>query len=77
MIEFTQALLERRKGGESGVCWIEATEGDAVRTHARTHARTIDRSPLRFPRCRDFLAALEIRWHCSVLVFGVLLGLYV
>ena len=30
MIEFTQCLLERRKGGESGVAWVEAIQGDAV-----------------------------------------------
>lgn len=24
MIEFTQTLLERRKGGETGVAWVEA-----------------------------------------------------
>jgi hypothetical protein len=29
-IEFTQCLLERRRGGESGVLWVEAMEGDAV-----------------------------------------------
>ena len=24
MIEFTQTLLERRKGGETGIAWVEA-----------------------------------------------------
>lgn len=28
MIEFTQCLLERRLGGETGVAWVEACKGD-------------------------------------------------
>ena len=27
MIEFTQCLLERRLGGETGVAWVEACKG--------------------------------------------------
>jgi hypothetical protein len=30
MVEFTQTLLERRKGGESGVLWVEAMRGPSV-----------------------------------------------
>ena len=30
MIEFTQTLLERRKGGETGVAWVEALKGEEV-----------------------------------------------
>ena len=30
MIEFTQALLERRAGGETGVLWVDACKGDAA-----------------------------------------------
>ena len=30
MIEFTQALLERRAGGETGVLWVDACSGEAA-----------------------------------------------
>lgn len=30
MIEFTQALLERRAGGETGVLWVDACKGEAA-----------------------------------------------
>ena len=28
MIEFAQCLLERRAGGESGVAWVDAKQGE-------------------------------------------------
>jgi hypothetical protein len=40
MIEFTQTLLERRKGGETGVAWVEAM---------KVHARVLPPLPLPCP----------------------------
>jgi hypothetical protein len=36
MIEFTQCLLERRAGGETGVEWVDALQGAARRACPKT-----------------------------------------